>query len=61
MNECTMGFAFKALFEFIENNINGGTASYDGFFLFNADNIVKKDYFTKDTKGAKEVPFRIWG
>lgn len=47
MNECTMGFAFKALFEFIENNINGGTASYDGFFLFNADNIVKKDYFTK--------------
>ena len=46
-NECTMGFAFKALFEFIEMNIRGGTASYDGFFLFNADNIVKKDYFTK--------------
>ena len=46
-NECTMGFAFKALFEFIEMNISGGTAAYDGFFLFNADNIVKKDYFTK--------------
>lgn len=22
---------------------------------------AKKDYFTKDTKGTKEVPFRIWG
>ena len=22
---------------------------------------AKKDYFTKDTEGTKEVPFRIWG
>ncbi len=44
-NECTMGFAFRALFKFIEKNY--GTQNYDGFFLFNADNIVAKDYFTK--------------
>ena len=44
-NECTMGFAFKALFKFIEKNYN--TQSYDGFFLFNADNIVAENYFTK--------------
>lgn len=44
-DERTMGFAFKYLFEQIEKDY--GTASYDGFFLFNSDNIVSKNYFSK--------------
>lgn len=44
-DERTMGFAFKHLFEQIEKDY--GTSSYDGFFLFNSDNIVAKDYFSK--------------
>ena len=43
--ENTMGFAFKYLFERIKEDY--GTENYDGFFLFNADNIVSKDYFEK--------------
>ena len=44
-NECTMGYAFRYLFERIEEDY--GRANYDGFFLFNADNIVSKNYFEK--------------
>ena len=44
-NERTMGYAFKYLFEQIEKDY--GTQSYDGFFLFNADNILDQDYFDK--------------
>ncbi len=44
-NECTMGYAFRHLFGRIEEDY--GTQSYDGFFIFNADNIVEKNYFTK--------------
>ena len=43
--ENTMGYAFKHLFECIERDY--GTQSYDGFFLFNADNILSRDYFDK--------------
>ena len=43
--ENTMGYAFKYLFECIERDY--GTQSYDGFFLFNADNILSKNYFEK--------------
>ncbi len=44
-NECTMGYAFRYLFNRIKEDY--GTDSYDGFFLFNADNIVSKNYFDK--------------
>lgn len=44
-NECTMGYAFKYLFAQIEKDY--GTGNYDGFFLFNADNIVSHDFFSK--------------
>ena len=44
-NECTMGYAFRYLFDKIEEDF--GTQSYDGFFLFNADNVVSKNYFDK--------------
>lgn len=44
-NECTMGYAFKYLFEQIKKDY--GTENYDGFFLFNADNILDENYFDK--------------
>lgn len=44
-NECTMGYAFRHLFDCIRRD--WGTENYDGFFLFNADNIVSEDYFDK--------------
>ncbi len=43
--ECTMGYAFRYLFKQIEKDY--GTQNFDGFFLFNADNIVAKNYFNK--------------
>ena len=44
-NEKTMGYAFKYLFSRIEEDY--GTQSYDGFFLFNADNLVDAEFFDK--------------
>lgn len=43
--ERTMGYAFKYLFDKIDEDY--GIKNYDGFFLFNADNIVAHDYFEK--------------
>jgi cellulose synthase/poly-beta-1,6-N-acetylglucosamine synthase-like glycosyltransferase len=43
--ENTMGFAFKHLFSCIERDY--GTQSFDGFFLFNADNILDKNYIAR--------------
>lgn len=45
MNECTMGYAFRYLFDRIKED--WGIDNYDGFFLFNADNIVDTEYFDK--------------
>ncbi len=44
-DECTMGYAFRYLFKCIEKDY--GTQSFDGFFLFNADNILDIDYISK--------------
>lgn len=44
-NECTMGYAFKYLFSCIERDYK--TKSFDGFFLFNADNVLDKNYIAK--------------
>ncbi len=41
-NECTMGYAFKHLFSCIERDY--GTQTFDGFFLFNADNLLDINY-----------------
>lgn len=43
--ENTMGFAFKYLFSCIERDY--GTQNYDGFFLFNADNLLDINYISK--------------
>ena len=42
--ENTMGYAFRYLFSCIERDY--GTQNFDGFFLFNADNILDRDYIT---------------
>ena len=44
-DECTMGYAFRYLFKCIEKDY--GTQNFDGFFLFNADNILDIDYISK--------------
>lgn len=44
-NERTKGYALKYLFGKIEEDY--GTASYDGFFILDADNILAVDYFDK--------------
>jgi cellulose synthase/poly-beta-1,6-N-acetylglucosamine synthase-like glycosyltransferase len=44
-NECTMGYAFRYLFDRI--NEDYGTENYDGFFLFNADNVNSFSIFSK--------------
>lgn len=44
-NERTMGYAFRYLFSCIERDWK--TSSYDGFFLFNADNILDNNYFSR--------------
>ena len=44
-DECTMGYAFKYLFSCIERDYK--TKSFDGFFLFNADNVLDKNYIAK--------------
>lgn len=43
--ECTMGYAFRYLFDRIREDY--GVENYDGFFLFNADNVLADDYFDK--------------
>lgn len=43
--EKTMGYAFRHLFKCIERDY--GTQNFDGFFIFNADNILDKDYISR--------------
>ncbi len=43
--ENTMGYAFRRLFSLIERDF--GFSAFDGFFIFNADNILDKDYISK--------------
>ncbi|MBO4263029.1 MAG: glycosyltransferase family 2 protein [Clostridia bacterium] len=43
--ECTMGYAFRYLFDRIKED--HGIENYDGFFLFNADNVVDEMFFSK--------------
>ena len=42
---CTKGYALQFLFENIERDY--GTANYEGFFVFDADNLLKRDYITR--------------
>ena len=44
-NEKTKGYALKHIFECI--NRDYGTLNYDGFHIFDADNVLDKNYFNK--------------
>lgn len=43
--ERTKGYALKYLFEQIEKDYN--RASFDGYFIFDADNVLARDYLTR--------------
>lgn len=43
--ERTKGFALKYLFERIEEDY--GTDSFEGYFIFDSDNLLKKDYISR--------------
>ncbi len=43
--ENTMGYAFQRLFSLIDRDY--GLSAFDGFFMFNADNILDKDYISR--------------
>ena len=42
---CTKGYALQFLFQNIERDYR--TDSYEGFFVFDADNLLKRDYITR--------------
>ena len=44
-DERTKGFALKYLFEQIENDY--GIQSFEGYFIFDSDNLLKKDYISR--------------
>ena len=44
-DERTKGFALKYLFEQIEKDY--GIESFEGYFIFDADNLLKKDYISR--------------
>ena len=44
-NERTKGYALQYLFEQIEKDYH--RASFDGYFIFDADNVLAKDYLTR--------------
>lgn len=44
-NERTKGFALQYLFDQIEKDY--GTDSFEGYFIFDADNLLKKDYISR--------------
>ena len=51
-NERTKGFALKYLFEKIEEDY--GRESFEGYFIFDADNVIKENYLTKMNEAFDE-------
>ena len=45
--ERTKGFALKYLFDQFKVDFANGIEEYDGYFVFDADNLVSKNYFEK--------------
>ena len=44
-DERTKGFALKYLFEQIQRDY--GITSFEGYFIFDSDNLLKKDYISR--------------
>lgn len=51
-NEKTKGFALKKLFENIKSDYT--IEAFDGYFIFDSDNVVSKNYFTKMNEAFDE-------
>ena len=45
--ERTKGYALKYLFDRLKEDLTNGIEEYDGYFVFDADNLVSKNYFEK--------------
>ena len=45
--EKTKGFALKYLFEQVKENFEHGTEEFEGYFIFDADNVLASDYVTR--------------
>lgn len=45
--ERTKGYALKYLFEQFKKDFQNGIDEYEGYFVFDADNLVSKNYFEK--------------
>ena len=46
-NERTKGYGLKYLFEQLKKDLPNGIEEYDGYFMFDADNLVEANYFDK--------------
>lgn len=46
-NERTKGYGLKFLFEQIANDYEKGVEHFDGYFVFDADNVIKNNYIEK--------------
>ena len=46
-NERTKGFALRYLFEQIKKDYEDGVKTFDGYFIFDADNVLASNYITK--------------
>lgn len=49
--ERTKGYALKYLFEQIKETFPKGIEEYEAYFIFDADNVLNKDYITKMNEG----------
>ena len=59
-NEKTKGYALKYLFNQLKTDLKNGIREYDGYYIFDADNLVTADYFDKmndafDAYGEKRI------
>lgn len=49
--ERTKGYALKYLFEQIKEKFPNGIEEYEAYFVFDADNVLNKDYVTRMNEG----------
>lgn len=45
--ERTKGYALRYLFDQVKNGFEGGVNAFEGYFIFDADNVLKQDYVTR--------------
>lgn len=53
-DERTKGFALRYLFDQIKQTVPGGVKSCEAYFIFDADNVLAPDYFTRMNEAYDE-------